>query len=246
LKRSIALIVACALLGACSYSGSDVTKVAETAAPADALPAPTTDAQAKLRQQADTSTKTVLEGAAVGAAVGALAPVALNAAGAKLGNAAPAIGAAAGAAIGGLAGAYVDQKQKEYASLEDQLDSVIQDARAKNQQARDLTATMRTVLDEHKRQLSKLRAGIRRGTATQEQLDAELASARADKQVMDKAVNGTRDNLKIFTDTRDAMKAKASTAKDRAKVTALDSEIRALSGRINTMSGIVDNLSRRI
>ena len=242
MKRSIALILACALLGACSSSGNDAAKLATVAAPADTLPAPTTDAQAKLRQQADTSAKTVIEGAAVGA----LAPVALNAAGTKLGNAAPVVGAAAGAAVGGLAGAYVDQKQKEYASVEDQLDSVIADAKAKNQQARDLTSTMRTVLDEHKRQLSKLRAGIRRGTTTQEQLDAELASARADKQVMDKAVSGSRDNLKIFTDTRDAMKAKAETAKDRSRLTALNGEIGTLSGRINTMSGIVDTLSRRI
>jgi chromosome segregation ATPase len=154
--------------------------------------------------------------------------------------------AAGGAALGGLAGAYVDQKQKEYATLEDQLDSVINDAKTKNVQAKDLNATMQTVLDQHKRELTRLRSGVKKGTATQAELDTELASARADKDVMDKAVAGSRENLKIFSDARTSFKAKATTAQDRSRVTQLDSEIRTLSGRIDSMSGVVNNLSRRI
>ena len=105
---------------------------------------------------------------------------------------------------------------------------------------------MQTVLNEHKRELTRLRSGVRKGTATQAQLDTELASAKSDKDVMDKAVTGTRNNLMIFTDARTAMNDKASSAQDRSRVTALDGEIRTLNGRINSMSGIVDNLSRRI
>jgi chromosome segregation ATPase len=182
----------------------------------------------------------------VGAAAGLAGAAIADLAGADVDAGTYAIAAAGGAALGGLAGAYVDQKQKEYTTLEDQLDSVISDAKAKNEQAKDLNATMQTVLDQHRRELTRLRSGVKKGTATQAELDTELASARADKDVMDKAVAGSRENLKIFSDARTSLKAKATTAQDRSRVTQLDREIRTLSGRIDSMSGVVNNLTRRI
>jgi chromosome segregation ATPase len=247
LKKPIAVLMACALLAACGTTGNttDPSKAASALA-ADASSANQTPAQAQLRKQTDTSTQTIVEGAAVGAAAGLAGAAIADLAGAKVDTGTYAIAAAGGAALGGLAGAYVDQKQKQYASVEDQLDSVIADAKTKNAEAKDLVATMQTVLNEHKRELTRLRSGVRKGTATQAQLDTELASAKSDKDVMDKAVTGTQNNLKIFTDARTAMKAKATSAEDRSRVTALDGEIRTLNGRINSMSGIVNNLSRRI
>lgn len=247
MKKPIAVLLACTLLAACGTTGNttDPSKLAN-AASTQTDDTSRTPAQAKLRKQADTSTMTIVEGAAIGAGVGLAGAAIADLAGAKLDAGDYAIAAGAGAAVGGLAGAYVDQKQKQYANLEDQLDSVIKDAKAKNNEAKDLVATMRTVLDEHKRELARLRSGLRKGTATQAQLDAELAAARADKDVMDKAVAGNRENLKVFSDARTALKAKASTAQDRSRVTQLDGEIRTLSGRIDTMSGIVNNLTRRI
>jgi chromosome segregation ATPase len=243
-KKPIAVLMACAFLAACGTTGgtTDPSKLAGATADNTAR----TPEQRRLREQADTSTKTIVEGVAVGAAVGLAGAAIADLAGADVDAGTYAMAAAGGAALGGLAGAYVDQKQKEYATLEDQLDSVINDAKTKNVQAKDLNATMQTVLDQHKRELTRLRSGVKKGTATQAELDTELASARADKDVMDKAVAGSRENLKIFSDARTSFKAKATTAQDRSRVTQLDSEIRTLSGRIDSMSGVVNNLSRRI
>ncbi|WP_144445821.1 hypothetical protein [Inquilinus limosus] len=245
MKKPIVVLLACTMLAACGSMGG-TTDPSKLAASATADNTARTPEQQKLREQADSSTKTIVEGVAVGAAAGLAGAAIADLAGADVDAGTYAIAAAGGAALGGLAGAYVDQKQKEYASLEDQLDSVISDAKAKNAQAKDLTATMQTVLDQHKRELTRLRSGVKKGTATQAELDAELASARSDKDVMDKAVSGTRENLKIFTDARTSLKAKATTAQDRARVGQLDREIRTLSGRVDTMSGVVNNLTRRI
>jgi outer membrane lipoprotein SlyB len=245
-KKPIVVLMACAFLAACgSTGGTDPSKLV-AGATTDASAANRTPEQQKLREQTDSSTRTIVEGVAVGAAAGLAGAAIADLAGADVDAGTYAIAAAGGAALGGLAGAYVDQKQKEYASLEDQLDSVIADAKTKNAQAKDLTATMQKVLDQHKRELTRLRSGVKKGTATQAELDAELASARADKDVMDKAVAGTRENLKIFTDARTTLKAKATTAQDQSRIGQLDREIRTLSGRVDTMSGVVNNLTRRI
>jgi hypothetical protein len=244
-KKPIVVLMACAFLAACGSMGG-TTNPSSLAAGTPAEIAARTPEQTKLREQADTSTKTIVEGVAVGAAAGLAGAAIADLAGADVDAGTYAIAAAGGAALGGLAGAYVDQKQKEYTTLEDQLDSVISDAKAKNEQAKDLNATMQTVLDQHRRELTRLRSGVKKGTATQAELDTELASARADKDVMDKAVAGSRENLKIFSDARTSLKAKATTAQDRSRVTQLDREIRTLSGRIDSMSGVVNNLTRRI
>jgi len=243
-KKPIVVLMACAFLAACGTMGGTTNPSSPAGATADNTAR--TPEQRRLREQAETSTKTIVEGVAVGAAVGLAGAAIADLAGADVDAGTYAMAAAGGAALGGLAGAYVDQKQKEYATLEDQLDSVISDAKAKNAQTKDLNATMQTVLDQHKRELTRLRSGVKKGTATQAELDTELASARADKDVMDKAVAGSRENLKIFSDARTSFKAKATTAQDQSRVTQLDREIRTLSGRIDSMSGVVDNLSRRI
>lgn len=244
MKKPIVVLMACAFLAACGTMGGTTNPSSPAGATADNTAR--TPEQRRLREQAETSTKTIVEGVAVGAAVGLAGAAIADLAGADVDAGTYAMAAAGGAALGGLAGAYVDQKQKEYATLEDQLDSVISDAKAKNAQTKDLNATMQTVLDQHKRELTRLRSGVKKGTATQAELDTELASARADKDVMDKAVAGSRENLKIFSDARTSFKAKATTAQDQSRVTQLDREIRTLSGRIDSMSGVVDNLSRRI
>ncbi|MGK9169319.1 hypothetical protein KXR53_23595 [Inquilinus limosus] len=208
------------------------------------LPPPSTQAQAKLRQEAEISTRTIVEGAVVGAALGGLGMAIADLAGARVDTTDYLIAAGAGAAIGGLAGSYVAQKQKEYASAEDQLDSVIADAKVKNQQARDLVGTMQTVLDEHKRELARLRKGVRSGTATQAQLDAALASVRTDRQVMQQAVDGTKKNRDILSEARNSFSQKAASAQERSQVRALDGEIAQLSGRIDAMSEIVGDLSQ--
>lgn len=245
MKKPIVVLMACAFLAACGTLGGTADQ-SKLAAGTPAEIAARTPEQAKLREQADTSTKTIVEGVAVGAAVGLAGAAIADLAGADVDAGTYAIAAAGGAAVGGLAGAYVDQKQKEYTTLEDQLDSIISDAKAKNVQAKDLNATMQTVLDQHRRELTRLRSGVKKGTATQAELDTELASARSDKDVMDKAVAGSRENLKIFSDARTSLKAKATTAQDRSRVGQLDREISTLSSRIDSMSGVVNNLTRRI
>lgn len=234
MKQIIVTLIATAMLAGCvDSSGGN-----------GSLPPPTTAAQAKLRQESEASTRTIIEGAAVGAALGGLGVAIADLAGAKVDTKDYLIAAGAGAAIGGLAGSYVAQKQREYASAEDQLDSVISDAQAKNQQARDLVGTMQTVLDEHKRELARLRRGVRNGTATQAQLDAELASARTDQKVMQQAVDGTKKNRDILAEARNSFSQKATTPQEKSRVRALDGQIAQLSGRIDTMSDIVGDLSK--
>jgi hypothetical protein len=232
-KQILVTLTVTAMLAGCVGSGGG-----------SSLPPPTTAAQAKLRQESEASTRTIIEGAAVGAALGGLGVAIADLAGAKVDTKDYLIAAGAGAAIGGVAGSYVAQKQKEYASAEDQLDSVIADAKSKNQQARDLVGTMQTVLDEHKSELARLRRGVRNGTATQAQLDAELASTRTDQKVMQQAVDGTKKNRDILAEARNSFSQKATTPQEKSRVRTLDGEIAQLSGRIDTMSDIVGDLSK--
>ena len=97
-----------------------------------------TESEMRLREQNDNYTTTVLQGAAVGAAIGALIGI-LQGDDTK----GVAIKAAAGAAVGGLAGAYVAEKQKQYADEEDQLDAIIADIRQTNEDTRQLIASAR-------------------------------------------------------------------------------------------------------
>jgi hypothetical protein len=147
----------------------------------------------KLREQGRRFDKTVWEGVLIGAVAGTLIGAVAG------GDAEDAVGGAiVGGSIGALAGMYVARKQKLYASVEDQLDSMIVDVRDSNRDAEALIADAKTVLAEDKRRLAAIQIRYQQGKATERELEQERARAWGNKKVVESAALGARDQYRMF------------------------------------------------
>ena len=151
----------------------------------------------KLREQGRKFDKTVWEGALIGAVAGSLIG------GLAGGDDEDVVGGAIiGGGVGALAGMYVAEKQKRYASAEAQLDAMVGDVRASNANTRALIADAKTVLEEDRRRLRALQAEERKGKVTQAELAQKRARAQANRKVVADAVAGARSQHKMYSGAR--------------------------------------------
>lgn len=194
-----------------------------------------TPAQRQMRERSEAFNRTVWEGVAAGAVVGAIAG-ALIADDDPLAGAA--IGGVAGGVIGGLAGSYIAERQAEYADEEDLLDAMISDVRLKNTEAAELVQSMEVVLAEDRRQLALLQQQRQADQITAEEYEGKLAIIRSDQEQMTESHESAKEQLKTFQEARDIYKTEnpgTSTAK-------MDTELATLQSRIDSMGKIVDGL----
>jgi uncharacterized protein YcfJ len=191
-------------------------------------------AQRRMREQSAAFNKTIWQGALTGAAIGGIGT--WLAGGDKKDIV---IGTAVGGVAGALAGAYVAQKQKEYAAKEDVLNSMISDARTKNQEAQQLISAMQEVIAEDKRKIAALKTKRQQQAVTEKELQQELAVVKDDRRVMQESISDAQKQVEVFR----GAKAEYEKQYPGSNTAQLGSEIQTLQGRIDTMSTIADDLS---
>ena len=152
-----------------------------------------TPSEQRLREQSRVFQKTVWEGALIGAGAGTVYGVIRGEKGTDLLR-----DALIGGAVGGLAGAYVAHKQEQYSSKEDQLDSMIADVRKSNQETVELIASVRQVIAEDKKRLAAVEQQVRKGQATQADLDGTRRRIADNQAVITKARTGAHEKLTMF------------------------------------------------
>ena len=151
------------------------------------------ETERRMREQSRRFDKTVWQGMLLGAVAGTVVGVVAG------GDTEDAVGGAiVGASIGAIAGMYVASKQRQYATLEDQIESMTNDIQASNREAERLIESARLVLAEDRRRLSAVNASIHRGQATEKALAQERARAWGNRKVIEKAAQGARDQQLVF------------------------------------------------
>jgi hypothetical protein len=152
-----------------------------------------TPEEQRIRELESNMSKTILQGAAVGAAAGA-AIAWLSGEDTKN----IAIAGAAGGAVGAAAGYYIASKQKSYANQEELLESMIEDVDKKNEQTESFIVNLREVVAEDKRRLSALEGEIAEGKATQADLEKERKRAEANRTVALSTLEKARGDYQEF------------------------------------------------
>jgi uncharacterized membrane protein len=215
------------------FSGSAPSQ-AERRSVSAAGAAQLTPAEERLRQQSRAFERTVWEGVLIGAGAGALW-------GALAGDDTKGIltKTAIGGAVGGLAGAYIATKQREFASAEDQLDSMIADVRQSNSEAEALIASMRDVIAEDRRRLAAVERRVRAGQATEAELAAARTRAAANRVVARDAVAGAREQYSMFSSAERGFRAE----NPGVGTSELERELRTYRTQIETLDDLADSMT---
>jgi len=191
-----------------------------------------TPEEEELRSRSQALQKTIIEGAALGAATGAALSLA-NGGDNFWRN------VAIGAAVGGLAGTYVASLQRNFASREDQLKQAISDVRATNEETNATLQVMRTVQARDLAELNELRTALAAGRTDAASLEARLSVARANLADMNGAIDGAQNRAGEFTQARDTMASEGETAE-------MDGELALLQDRIKQMRAVASELSQNV
>ena len=149
-------------------------------------------------------------------------------------------GAIVGASLGALAGMYLANKQRLYASQEDQLDSMIGDVRAANQNAEALIENARAVIAEDRRRLAEVQARYRRGKATEVEVTQERGRVWGNRKVVEKAALGAQDQYQLF----ESAKRDFERGDPAAGTLALEHELESYRQTIETLDGVALSMSK--
>ena len=150
-----------------------------------------TPAERRMREQSKAFQKTVWQGALIGAGTTGLI-------GLLIGEEAAMVASLLGGAAGGLAGSYVAKKQKQFSNKEDVLNSMIADVRKSNAETQEFIASVREVIAEDQRRLAAVQQQVRKGQATQADLDSARRRIADNKQVIAQAGQGARERQGMF------------------------------------------------
>lgn len=193
-----------------------------------------TAAEERLRRQSRAFQRTVWEGALIGAGAGALW-------GALAGDDTKGIltKTAIGGAVGGLAGAYIATKQREFASAEDQLDSMIADVRQSNRDAEALIASIRDVIADDRRRLADVERRIGAGQGTQAELAAIRRRAEANRAVARDAAEGAHEQYSMFSNAERSFR----TENPDVRTGDLERELRTYRAQIETLDDLADSMT---
>lgn len=192
-----------------------------------------TPAERRMRQQSRAFQKTVWEGVLIGASAGTLIGV-------IRGERPEGVvrNALIGGAAGGLAGLYVAHLQKKYATKEDQLEAMTADVKKSNQETAEFIASVREVIAEDKRRLAAVEQQVRKGQATQAQLQVTRRQIAANRQVVAQAGQGAREKASMFAG------AERQYRKDHpgADTARMQRELDAFNKNINTLDGLAQSV----
>jgi hypothetical protein len=211
-------LAVCLALAAC-------TDTAQAPAAADSAAVAGTP-EARLAQQSRAMQRTVLEGALIGAGLGAAASEV---------HAAPIpLGIVVGVSGGLVGGNYVGFLQSQYASNEERLEQLRRDIDATNAETEAMIQTMREVLARQQSELAAARAGA--GGQPTPELAAQEEIARTSLADMQLAIDGATAREAEFDDVR----ALQLVPGER---TGVDSQVADLGARIAEMRQIADTLA---
>jgi hypothetical protein len=146
-----------------------------------------------MREQAKKFDRTVWEGILIGAVLGTAVGAAAG------GDTEDAVsGAIVGAGVGAIAGMYVAELQRRYATKEDQLEAMTADLHTANRQSEALIASIQSVIAEDRRRLAGVQARLARGQATRADLEQERGRVWGNRRVVEKAALGGQDQYRVF------------------------------------------------
>lgn len=210
-----------------------VSKVSPGTASSEAEKDLTAD-EKRLREQSKAFQKTVWEGALVGAGAGALWGVIRGDNGSEILKK-----AAIGGAVGGLAGVYVAQKQKQYSSKEDQLESMTSDVRQSNAETKDLIASVKAVIKEDKRRLADVTKRLKKGQATASEVETVRKRITDNQTVVAQASKGAHEKAGMF----DGAAQTYRTQNPSTDTAGLQKEIKTFNKQIETLDGLAKSIS---
>lgn len=230
LRPVAAAVAACFLLAACASDGNK---------PGSGPNGQLTPEEQRLRQQADTFNQTVVEGAVVGCIAGTL--LGLLVAGKNNRGEGAAVGCAAGAAVGGGAGAYVADKQEEYANTEQRYNAMIDDVHKDNERLAGLIQTARSTIATDKGRIEQIDADLAAKKITMDQAKARMARVDDNTAYLQKTIASLKDRRDKYVAANQQSQAGTSTAQ-RAK---MDQEIKNLEGQIAQLDDQLNSLVAR-
>lgn len=199
--------------------------------PPVASPGGDSQAEADLRQQAQAMQKTILQGAVAGGVTGGAIGFGLG------GSDDAATGVSIGLGAGALAGTYVAYVQRSYANRERRLNQIKSDLDRNAAEMQTTINVMNQVLAAQKAELDALRARAAAGTATQEELQREIAEANGNLSQMQLAIDGASKRQGEFSEAR------GLTIASGAAASPIDPDLAALSNQIAQMRGIANDLA---
>jgi hypothetical protein len=182
----------------------------------------------KLAIQSRAMQRTVLEGALLGAGLGA--------AGDRAFSQATPVGLIVGFQVGGVTGSYLGFLQHKYATNEERLERLRSDIEITNAETAATIRTMQVVLDQQRSQMAAISTQAGPGSP---QMQEELTSARTDLANMQLAINGAEKRQTEFASTRSLQLVSND-------LNSVDSEIAELSSRIAQMRQIASTMAAEI
>lgn len=233
INYSFILLSILALVSACATS--PVTHSESPSLPAGEQNETTlSPAQHRMYEAAKAFDQTVVEGILAGALAGAAIAILIS------GDPVDIIeGAAAGSTIGTIAATYVANKQKEYASSEDALVSMVADVQQQNLYLFNLIQSMREVVTENKRKIDAINKEYEQKQITQADLFRKFERLQADTNKMTEMAKKATLRLNFLKEARKTYERN----NPRISTTSLDKEIDTFQEHFNVMDLIVKQLS---
>lgn len=232
--RASAKVIAVALSASIFLSACQTTNTTKSDG------TPLTPAEMRMREQAATYNQTIAEGAAVGCLIGGGLGLLLGG-GKALENAA--VGCAIGLGVGAGAGAYVADKQEQYANEEQQLDAMITDVQADNQRLAGLIDSVRQVIAEDTARMDQLERQLAAGKISMDQARTQMASVDENKKYLDQTIASLNERYQTYQDA--AQQVAANGGVSRSQTREMDREMAQLEAQIAQLESERDSLAQR-
>lgn len=142
----------------------------------------------------------------------------------------------AGCGVGIGANYYLDHQRAQYARAEDRLDATIADVRQDNQQLQALSDTARSVIEDDKRKIARIRQDIAANTLQREQAQKQLTEIDANTAYLNKTLADVRAKQQQWQEVADAER------RSGAKVDGLDAEINRMQKQVASLELEIDQL----
>jgi hypothetical protein len=194
-----------------------------------------TPSQIAMRERNEALNRTLWEGAAWGALIGAAAGALLSenrAAGALAGG-------AAGGLLGATAGNYVSSRQREAGNRLDALETMVVDVRKKNGEASAAIRSMEAVVAENRRKLTAMNAKYRKGAISEADYRRHLEIVQEDREEILNAAEQTRKQAETFKEAESTYK----TQNPDVNTNRFGTEIAALSAKSSAMTRLAEGLA---
>ena len=212
---------------------------ATPAPPTVTLDRPPTAAEKAMYERSFVFSRTLVEGAALGAGAGALI-------GAIVCGGEPScivLGILFGGVMGGAAGQYYAVKKERYRDEEQRLDAIIADLEAQNEIAEALVADTRTVMERDTREVELSKADLAAGRITREAYDRELAALDLNRKVLQRTVANLNHRRDEWREIAERVRAESRSGHGMQ----MDREIARLERDIVLLTKALDAMtSRRI